>query len=50
LTILRRGSNTTKNLSRTADEYRNLMQIAGFQMTHVIPTASPFSLVEAAPS
>ena len=35
---------------RTADEYRILLQKAGFQMTRVIPTASPFSLVEAAPS
>jgi hypothetical protein len=35
---------------RTADEHRILLQKAGFQMTRVILTASPFSLVEAAPS
>ncbi|MDT5195294.1 MAG: hypothetical protein QOH20_2048, partial [Mycobacterium sp.] len=32
---------------RTADEYRTLLQDAGFQIARVIPTASPFSLVEA---
>jgi len=32
---------------RTAAEYRTLLQDAGFQMTRIIPTASPFSLVEA---
>lgn len=35
---------------RTAAEYQNLLQDAGFQLTRVIPTASPLSLVEAAPS
>lgn len=35
---------------RTAAEYQNLLQNAGFQLTRVIPTASPLSLVEAAPS
>ena len=35
---------------RTAAEYQNILQDAGFQMTRVVPTASPFSLVEAAPS
>src|SRR6185369_6625001 len=35
---------------RTAAEYQNIVQDAGFQMTRVVPTASPFSLVEAAPS
>jgi hypothetical protein len=35
---------------RTADECRKLLQKAGFRMTRVIPTASPFSLVEATPA
>jgi hypothetical protein len=32
---------------RTAAEYRNLLGEAGFQMTRLVPTASPLSLVEA---
>jgi hypothetical protein len=32
---------------RTADEYQNLLQQAGFHMTRIVPTASPFSIVEA---
>jgi C-methyltransferase len=32
---------------RTAEEYRNLLQQAGFRMTRVVPTASPLSVVEA---
>lgn len=32
---------------RTAAEYRDLLQRAGFRMTRVVPTAAPFSLVEA---
>jgi len=32
---------------RTAAEYRRLLQQAGFQVTRVVPTGSPFSLVEA---
>jgi hypothetical protein len=35
---------------RTAAEYRDLLAQAGFQMTRVVQTASPFSLVEAKPS
>ncbi len=31
---------------RTAEEYRKLYQQAGFQMTRVVPTAGPVSLVE----
>jgi hypothetical protein len=31
---------------RTAEEYRNLYEQAGFQMTRVVPTAGPISLVE----
>jgi hypothetical protein len=32
---------------RTAAEYRELLRDAGFEMTRAVPTASPFSLVEA---
>jgi O-methyltransferase/methyltransferase family protein len=32
---------------RNADEYRNLLRQSGFEMTRVVQTASPFSLVEA---
>ena len=35
---------------RTAAEYRALLECAGFQMTRVVPTASPYSLVEAKPA
>ncbi len=31
---------------RTADEYRKLYEQAGFQLTRVVPTAGPISLVE----
>ena len=31
---------------RTATEYRKLLEQAGFEMTRVVPTAAPFSLVE----
>jgi hypothetical protein len=34
---------------RTAGEYRALLGRAGFRMTRVVPTVSPFSLVEAKP-
>ena len=32
---------------RTAAEYRNLLRQSGFEMTRLVPTASPLSLVEA---
>ncbi|MBP1818945.1 hydroxyneurosporene methyltransferase [Mycobacterium sp. OAE908] len=32
---------------RTAAQYQNLLQQAGFRMTRVVPTASPLSIVEA---
>ena len=32
---------------RTAAEYRSLLERAGFRVTRVVPSASPFSLVEA---
>lgn len=35
---------------RSAAEYRALLERAGFQMTRVVPTASPYSLVEAKPA
>jgi C-methyltransferase len=35
---------------RTAAEYRDLLDRAGFQLTRVVQTAAPFSLVEAKPS
>jgi hypothetical protein len=31
---------------RTADEYGRLFERAGFQLTRVVETASPYSLVE----
>jgi hypothetical protein len=34
---------------RSADEYRDLLRRSGFELTRVIPTASPYSLVEAKP-
>jgi C-methyltransferase len=35
---------------RTAAEYATLLERSGFKMTRVVPTASPFSLVEAKPN
>lgn len=35
---------------RTAAEYRALLEHSGLAMTRVVPTASPFSLVEAVPA
>lgn len=32
---------------RTAEEYRQLLECAGFRLTRIIPTRSPFSIVEA---
>lgn len=32
---------------RTGDEYRTLLQEKDFQMTRIVPTPSPFSIVEA---
>ena len=31
---------------RTAEDYRKLYEQAGFQLTRVVPTAGPISLVE----
>jgi hypothetical protein len=35
---------------RTLEEFRGLLEAAGFQLTRVIPTASPFQLIEAIPA
>jgi hypothetical protein len=35
---------------RTEEEYRALLAKAGFRLTRVVPTASPVSVVEAAPA
>jgi hypothetical protein len=34
---------------RTPSQYRALLDRAGFEMTRVVPTASPVSIVEAVP-
>src|SRR6185312_15140017 len=34
---------------RTAAQYNALLERAGFRMTRVIPTASPYNLIEAKP-
>ncbi len=35
---------------RTLEEFRALLESAGFQLTRVIPTESPFQLIEAIPA
>ncbi len=37
-------------MERTAQEYRELLASAGFELTRVIPTKSPFSIIEAVKS
>jgi O-methyltransferase domain/Dimerisation domain len=37
-------------MERTANEYAALLAQASFRMTHVVPTASPVSIVEAVPA
>jgi hypothetical protein len=39
-----------RGLERTVDEYRALLRSGGFDLTRVIPTAAPISLLEAAPA
>lgn len=34
-------------VERTAEEYRQLLAQAGFRLTRIVPTASPYSIVEA---
>ena len=38
---------TNDGRERTADEYRSILDRAGFALTRVVPTVSPFSVVEA---
>jgi hypothetical protein len=38
---------TPGGVERTADEYRELLARAGLRLTRIIPTASPYSIVEA---
>lgn len=38
---------TPGGVERTAEEYRRLLAQAGFRLTRIIPTASPYSIVEA---
>jgi len=35
---------------RTAEEYRELLASAGFELTRIVPTKSPFSIIEAVKS
>ena len=35
---------------RTADEFRALFERSGFEMTRIIPTQSPLSVIEAVPA
>lgn len=37
----------TGGLERTAKEYESLLALAGFRLTRIVPTASPFSVIEA---
>lgn len=39
----------TGGRERTEAEYRELLSKAGFELTAVVPTASPVSIVEARP-
>jgi O-methyltransferase domain len=39
----------TGGRERTATEFGKLLAAAGFEMTRVLPTKSPFSLVEGRP-
>ena len=40
----------TGGKERTAAEYRKLLESSGFNLTRIIPTRSPFSIVEAVKS
>ena len=37
-------------MERTAREYESLLARAGFRLTRIVPTASPFSVIEAQPA
>jgi hypothetical protein len=41
---------STGGMERTADEYERLLTQAGLRLTRIIPTASPFSVIEALPA
>ena len=40
----------TGGMERTAKEYESLLARAGFRLTRIVPTASPFSVIEAQPA
>jgi hypothetical protein len=40
----------TGGMERTEKEYADLLARAEFRLTHVIPTASPVSVIEAVPT
>ena len=35
---------------RTAAQYRELLQRSGFHLNRIVPTTSPFSIIEATPT
>jgi O-methyltransferase domain len=37
-------------MERSEDEYRELLDAAGFRLTRVIPTQTPASVIEAVPT
>jgi C-methyltransferase len=39
----------TGGRERTKAEYQALLHRAGFMLTHIVPTASPFSVIAARP-
>jgi hypothetical protein len=41
---------TTGGRERTAAEYGKLLERSGFQLTGVVPTKSPMSIIEAIPA
>ena len=36
-------------MERTAEDYAALLEAASFRLTHIVPTSSPVSIVEAVP-
>jgi hypothetical protein len=40
----------TGGLERTEEDFRKLLTASGFNLVRVVPTASPFSIVEAVPA
>ena len=41
---------TVGGLERTEDEHRKLLQASGFELTRLVPTTSPLSLIEGVPA